>query len=37
MARAFTPEELANRTFLITAAFCGAIMVAIQIVLWVLP
>ena len=37
MARAFTPEELANRTFSLTLAFCVAIVVAIRLVLWLQP
>lgn len=37
MARIYTPEELANRTFFVTAGFCVAIVIAIQVVLWFMP
>ncbi len=34
MARAYTGDELATRTFVLTTAFVVAILVAIRVVLW---
>lgn len=35
MAKAFTPEQLADRTFFLTTAFIVAIVAAIQVILWI--
>lgn len=34
MGKALTAEQLANRTFFVTLGFCAAIVMAIQIILW---
>ncbi len=34
MARAYSSEQLASGTFYLTMAFLGAIVLAIQLILW---
>ena len=37
MARAYTGDELATRTFVLTTAFIAGILVAIRLILWIQP